>query len=214
MTLDVGGRVRSAWPARRTPASARSSDVPSAIWDKMRLAVAFSAPQHVRFEQGQHARSVGGRPRSSPEPGQPRAGVRELCAGTLSAYVAYIEMNGLYEVQAIDPAPGDKISVSISFGSGKYRFSTRRCGNPSRSGTPAAPSRSVREPAAARQRKSSPEYGLPAGPPSPTITRSPSAISASPTPGGSMVLSPGTVIGRQPGSPSTTAPGSPRTRRR
>src|SRR5450432_528464 len=52
-----------------------------------------------------------------------RVGVRELCTGTLAAYVAYIEMNGLYEVQAIDPAPGDKVSASVSFGSGKYRFS-------------------------------------------------------------------------------------------
>jgi Peptidase A4 family len=52
-----------------------------------------------------------------------RAGVRELCTGTVAAYVAYIEMNGLYEVQAIDPAPGDKVSASVSFGSGKYRFS-------------------------------------------------------------------------------------------
>lgn len=59
-------------------------------------------------------------------PGSPdseRVGVRELCAGTLAAYVAYIEMNGRYEVQAIDPAPGDKVSASVSFGSGRYRFS-------------------------------------------------------------------------------------------
>jgi len=52
-----------------------------------------------------------------------RVGVRELCTGTLAAYVAYIEMNGLYEAQAIDPAPGDKVSASISFRSGMYRFS-------------------------------------------------------------------------------------------
>ena len=52
-----------------------------------------------------------------------RVGVRELCAGTLAAYAAYIEMNGLYEVQAIVPAPGDKVSASVSYRSGKYRFS-------------------------------------------------------------------------------------------
>jgi peptidase A4-like protein len=52
-----------------------------------------------------------------------QVGVRELCTGTLPAYVAYLGMNGLYEVQAIDPGPGDAISASISFASGRYRFS-------------------------------------------------------------------------------------------
>jgi len=52
-----------------------------------------------------------------------RVGVRELCTGTLPAYIAYLGMNGLYEAQAVDPAPGDQISASVSFSSGKYRFS-------------------------------------------------------------------------------------------
>jgi Peptidase A4 family len=52
-----------------------------------------------------------------------RVGVRELCAGTLTAYVSYLEMNGKYEVQAIDPAPGDIVSASVGYAAGKYRFS-------------------------------------------------------------------------------------------
>jgi peptidase A4-like protein len=52
-----------------------------------------------------------------------RVGVREFCTGTLTAYVAYLGMNGLYEAQAVDPAPGDQIAASVSFASGKYRFS-------------------------------------------------------------------------------------------
>lgn len=51
-----------------------------------------------------------------------RVGVREFCTGTLAAYVAFLEMNGEYEVQAIDPAPGDRISAVVSFRSGKYGF--------------------------------------------------------------------------------------------
>ena len=59
-------------------------------------------------------------------PGSPdseRVGVRELCTGILAAYVGYIEMNGEYEVQSVDPAPGDKVSASVYFAAGKYRFS-------------------------------------------------------------------------------------------
>ena len=52
-----------------------------------------------------------------------RVGVREFCTGTLPAYIAYLGMNGLYEAQAVDPAPGDQISASVFFASGKYRFS-------------------------------------------------------------------------------------------
>lgn len=52
-----------------------------------------------------------------------RVGVRELCTGTLTAYVAYLEMNGEYEAQAIDPAPGDNISANLNYTSGKYYFS-------------------------------------------------------------------------------------------
>jgi Peptidase A4 family len=52
-----------------------------------------------------------------------RVGVRELCTGTLTAYVGYLEMNGEYEVQAIDPAPGDKVAASVGYASGKYQFS-------------------------------------------------------------------------------------------
>jgi Peptidase A4 family len=52
-----------------------------------------------------------------------RVGVRELCAGTLTAYVAYLEMNGKYEAQAIDPAAGDNISANVNYVSGKYHFS-------------------------------------------------------------------------------------------
>jgi hypothetical protein len=52
-----------------------------------------------------------------------RVGVRELCTGTIPSYVAYLQMNGLYEVQAIDPAPGDVISASVAYRHGKYRFS-------------------------------------------------------------------------------------------
>src|SRR5450755_1628449 len=55
--------------------------------------------------------------------GSERVGIRELCTGTLPAYVAYLGMNGLYEAQAVDPVPGDQISASVSFVSGKYRFS-------------------------------------------------------------------------------------------
>lgn len=52
-----------------------------------------------------------------------RVGVRELCTGRIPAYIAYLEMNGEYEAQEIDPAAGDQISASVSFASGKYRFS-------------------------------------------------------------------------------------------
>jgi hypothetical protein len=52
-----------------------------------------------------------------------RVGVRELCTGTIPTYIAYLEMNGEYEAQGIDPTPGDQISASVSFTSGKYRFS-------------------------------------------------------------------------------------------
>jgi Peptidase A4 family len=52
-----------------------------------------------------------------------RVGVREFCTGTLATYVGFLEMNGEYEVQAIDPAPGDRIHAAVSFASGKYRFS-------------------------------------------------------------------------------------------
>jgi Peptidase A4 family len=51
-----------------------------------------------------------------------RVGVREFCTGILPAYVAFIEMSRLYEVQGIDPSPGDAISASVTFASGKYRF--------------------------------------------------------------------------------------------
>ncbi len=50
-------------------------------------------------------------------------GVRELCTGTVASYVSYVEINGLYEVQAIDPAVGDKISASVRHEHGRYRFS-------------------------------------------------------------------------------------------
>jgi hypothetical protein len=52
-----------------------------------------------------------------------RVGVREFCTGTLQAYVAFVEMNNLYEVQGIDPTPGDAVSASVTYVSGKYRFS-------------------------------------------------------------------------------------------
>jgi hypothetical protein len=52
-----------------------------------------------------------------------RVGVRELCTGTVPAYVAYLGMNGLYEAQAIDPGQGDAVAAGISYASGKYRFS-------------------------------------------------------------------------------------------
>jgi hypothetical protein len=52
-----------------------------------------------------------------------RVGVREFCTGTIPAYVAFLEMNSLYEVQAIDPAPGDVVSASVAYGSGGYGFS-------------------------------------------------------------------------------------------
>ena len=52
-----------------------------------------------------------------------RVGVRELCTGTVAAYVGYIEMNGEYEVQSVDPVPGDKVSASVYYAAGRYRFS-------------------------------------------------------------------------------------------
>jgi Peptidase A4 family len=52
-----------------------------------------------------------------------RVGVRELCTGTLPTYVSYLQMNGLYEIRSIDPAPGDKISARVSYRHGRYRFS-------------------------------------------------------------------------------------------
>ena len=52
-----------------------------------------------------------------------RVGVREFCTGRIPAYVAFLEMNSEYEVQGIDPVPGDGISASVSFASGTYRFS-------------------------------------------------------------------------------------------
>lgn len=39
----------------------------------------------------------------------------EFCTGTLQAYVAFVEMNNLYEVQGIDPTPGDAISASVTY---------------------------------------------------------------------------------------------------
>ena len=51
-----------------------------------------------------------------------RVGVREFCTGTLTAYTTYLEMNNLYEVQAITPVPGDAVTASVSYASGKYRF--------------------------------------------------------------------------------------------
>lgn len=51
-----------------------------------------------------------------------RVGVREFCTGTLPAYVAFLEMNGLYEVQAIDPAPGDAIYARVDYSARKYHF--------------------------------------------------------------------------------------------
>ena len=52
-----------------------------------------------------------------------RVGVRELCTGAVASYVSYVQINGLYEVQAIDPAVGDKISARLSYRHGRYRFS-------------------------------------------------------------------------------------------
>jgi hypothetical protein len=52
-----------------------------------------------------------------------RVGVRELCTGTVASYVSYIQMNGLYEAQAIDPAAGDRISARVGYRHGRYRFS-------------------------------------------------------------------------------------------
>jgi hypothetical protein len=52
-----------------------------------------------------------------------RVGVREFCTGILTAYTTFVEMNNLYEVQAIFPAPGDALAASVSYASGKYRFS-------------------------------------------------------------------------------------------
>jgi hypothetical protein len=51
-----------------------------------------------------------------------RVGVREFCTGTLPAYATYLEMNDLYEIQGITPAPGDTVSASVSYAAGKYRF--------------------------------------------------------------------------------------------
>jgi hypothetical protein len=51
-----------------------------------------------------------------------RVEVREFCTGSLPSYATYIEMNAETEVQAIIPAPGDAISASIYYVSGKYRF--------------------------------------------------------------------------------------------
>ena len=51
-----------------------------------------------------------------------RVGVRELCTGTVGTYVAYLEMNGKYEVQGIDPAPGDAVTAAVSYGAGAYHF--------------------------------------------------------------------------------------------
>lgn len=52
-----------------------------------------------------------------------RVGVRAFCSGTLPAYTTYLEINGLYEVQAISPAEGDSVSATVSYAFGKYRFS-------------------------------------------------------------------------------------------
>ena len=52
-----------------------------------------------------------------------RVGVRQLCTGAVASYVSYVQINGLYEVQAIDPAVGDKISARVSYRHGRYRFS-------------------------------------------------------------------------------------------
>jgi hypothetical protein len=49
-----------------------------------------------------------------------QVGVREFCTGTEPTYASYVRMNGLYEIQSFDPAPGDEISASVSCASGKY----------------------------------------------------------------------------------------------
>lgn len=54
-----------------------------------------------------------------------RVGVREFCTGTVPAYTTYLEMNNLYEVQGITPAPGDAVSASVFFAGNKYRFVLR-----------------------------------------------------------------------------------------
>lgn len=58
----------------------------------------------------------------SGESNSEQLGVRELCTGIVPTYVAYLGMNGLYEVQAIDPLPGDQITASVSYANGKFRF--------------------------------------------------------------------------------------------
>ena len=55
-------------------------------------------------------------------PTSERVGVRAFCTGTIPAYTAYIELNNLYEVQALTPAPGDQLTASVSYRSGKYTF--------------------------------------------------------------------------------------------
>lgn len=58
-------------------------------------------------------------------PGSEQVGVRELCAGILSAYTAYAVMNGAYEIQNVTPSPGDVIFASVYYRAGKYRFALR-----------------------------------------------------------------------------------------
>jgi Peptidase A4 family len=52
-----------------------------------------------------------------------RVGVRALCTGMQPTWVAYIEMNGLYEARGIEPHAGDMIFANVYYASGKYRFS-------------------------------------------------------------------------------------------